>query len=116
MAVAVISDEKGKYFELEVKKISSIGFECLLPLADFPAMRDDSGRICDFNFSLSFDGSHTDIEGIISVHSMRRITQTEGILCCRFVNLSEEQRSILCEYLTTGKIVSIKKARFKKRA
>lgn len=116
MTVVVISNSDNHQFDLEVVKLTSMGFDCVIPVAHFSAMRDPSGRICTFSFSMSFQGDDIDLEGEVAIHSMRRVTQEAGEITCRFVDLSQTQRQILNEYLSSGKVVSLNKARLQRRA
>lgn len=120
MVSVIITNKDDTNLNLEVSKITAVGFDCEIPLNKIAAMRDDaSGRIRTFYFSLFLNAERSDmadIKGEISIHSIRRISQEAGIVSTRFVDLTEEQQATINEYATTGKVVSLNQARQKLRA
>lgn len=119
MVSVIITNKDDTNLNLEVSKITAVGFDCEIPLSKLAAMRDASGRIRTFFFSLFLNAERSDmadIKGEVSIHSIRRISQEAGIVSTRFVDLTEEQQAAINEYATTGKVVSLNQARQKLRA
>lgn len=112
--VSIICDEK-TLFEAEVCKITTLGFDCEVPLTCFADLRDETGRIQTFNFALSFFDEAAVVYGQLAVYSMRRITQTTGIITMRFKQLDQEMLALVNEFAATGKVVSLEQARREKK-
>lgn len=108
--VSIINEGK-TLFEADVCKLTTLGLECEVPLACFAELRDETGRIQAFDFSLSFFGENTAVMGQLAVYSMRRITQTTGIITMRFKQPDKELLALVSEFATTGKVVSLEQAR-----
>lgn len=101
----------------EVHKLSTLGFDCEIPLTQVASLRDDTGRIQTFEFDIQLgEASEAHIHGQVSIHSVRRVAQTLGVMTTRFLELTPECKQYLAEYLNTGKVVSFKAAQQKRRA
>lgn len=118
MVNTIIISEGITLVEAEAQKVSTLGFECEVALDVFPQLRDETGRIRPFQFALFFSDNapSADVEGELVVYSMRRITQTTGVLAVRFKFVADNGIALLAEYANTGKVVSLEQARQKRRA
>lgn len=113
--VTIVRNEQ-PLIEVAVDKLTSLGFECEVPLTLFAQLRDVTGRIQSFEFFMEFAGVEEAFEGELTVYSMRRIAQDKGVLAARFKNLQPTLMTVINEYMHEGKVVSIQTAQLKRRA
>ena len=107
MATARIVRAENLLLESNLLKLSSFGFDCDIALNQLIQLRDDNGRIQELDSELLDDNGHQIIKAKVYIHSIRRISQTEGIVSARFSEVTLSQREDIAEYLATGKVVSI---------
>lgn len=118
MTRTIIINDGKTVLDAEVSKLSPIGFECEVPVGIFSDLIDERGRYRVFQFALFFSdrSDEANLVGDLSVSAMRRLSQTRGVLAVRFLNLNAEAASVINSFINTGTVVSLKKARQKRRA
>lgn len=118
MANVKLKEQDQLLLQGEAINITPLGFDCEISLDDIPGLRDSAGRFRILNMELLLPIHETLVPvcGTATICSVRRVAQKTGLMTVRFAELGQNAYRLIAEHLNPNAVVSLEKAKQKRRA